>query len=814
MVATAVMAVSSAFSDNYTVSLRAVDNDNEPEVYATCRVFAASDTVHAMKAGIADSLGFYSATVAAPGDYFITIEPAGASMAIRRAFSVSEENPKADLGTVIVGGDNQTLNEVTVTAQRPLVTKQIDGIGYDVAADPTSKTVTLQEMMRNVPMVSVDAEGNITINGSSNFKVYKNGRPDNSLTKNAKDIFAALPASMVQRIEVITEPGAKYDAEGIGAILNIITVENSTVKGVTGTAQAAADMRGWNPNASLYLMAQIDKVTFSVNGGTHVSNNSVQNTESITDYSYANGNRRTGYSKSKYTGNFSWFGTEASWDINKKNMLTAEFNGYYYNMKPDSHGREAMFAIDNSTIYSYNTLSRYKTNNYLDFNGALNYQYSKGPQDQVFTFSYMISTTVQKDNHTTEYSDIVGDAFPYTALSTDSHLNFMEHTFQADWKKPFTAVHTLEAGAKYIFRRNHSESEQDYKDWQELNAEFKHITDVGAIYTQYTARVSPVTLRAGLRYEYSKLKAEFPDGSQKGFSQNLSDLVPSASAAWQINDANTLNFNYAARINRPGISYLNPAINYSPNTIQYGNPDLKSAYSNSLKLSYMFIKRKINFNLSANYSFNNDNIATVTTVDPQGMIVSTYKNIGHERNLTFSGFLQWSATAKTQLMLNTSVSRKSVRQDGFSLAGWNMDAFCRLSQNLPWGITAEGFIFTRLGRDISDVYSYNRFTGNPYFYNIGVRKSLLKEDRLTIRLSAMAPIGSDHRNLKINTVNGEYLGATNMRINNMKNVQISVSYRFGKLNAYVKKTATKIDNDDLVGRKNDTGTSSSATTSF
>lgn len=805
----AAMVSLTAFSANYSLALKAVDNDGEPEIYATCRIFAKSDTIHALSAGLADTLGVYKTNIAAPGDYLLTIEPAGTGVGLRRPFSVTDEVPNVDLGTVIIGGDNQTLNEITITAQRPLVTKQVDGIGYDVSADPTSKTVTLQEMMRNVPMISVDSDGNITINGSSNFKVYKNGRPDNSLTKNAKDIFAALPASLVKRIEVITEPGAKYDAEGVGAVLNIVTVENTAINGVTGTAQIASETRAWNPNASLYLMSQIDKVTFSVNGGTQMMNNDIRTMQTVNDFVYANGNSRTGYSKSNNHGSFSWFGAEASWDINKKNMITAEMNGYYYNFTPRTFGNEAMFATDGSTIYSYNTDTKYKTNNYLDLNGSVNYQYSPGRPGEAITFSYMISTTGQHDKHSINYSDKVGDAFPYSAMSINSDLDFIEHTFQGDWKRPFGQIHTLETGLKYIHRSNHSDSKQAYDGWQDITNEFKHLTDVGAVYAQYTARVSKFTLRAGLRYEYSKLKATFPDGSQNSFSSHLSDLVPSASASWQINDANTLSFNYAARINRPGISFLNPTVNYSPTTMQYGNPDLSSAYSNALKISYMYIKPKFNFNISANYSFNNDNIATVSVVDPQGIIVSTYDNIGRERNLSFNGFVQWSATPKTQLMLNTTVTRKSMRQEGYRLAQWSADAFFRVTQNLPWNIAAEGFVFSRLGKSVESVYTYSSIPGHKYFFEIALRKNFLKEDRLTLRLSTSCPIGPDHRSFKNTTVNGDFTGSTIMSADNIKNFKISISYRFGKLKAAVKKTASSINNDDLVGRKSENNNSSS-----
>lgn len=784
----------------YSVKLHIVDVDDEPESFATVRIFATGDSVNAAVVGVADSVGIYRAPLPAAASYFLTIEGAGQTGAgARRTFTVSDIEPDADLGTVILGADDQTLQEVSVTAQRPLVTKQIDRIGYDVQADPASKVLTLQEMMRRVPMVSVDAEGNITVNGSSNFKIYKNGKPNNSLTNNAKEILAAIPASMIKRVEVITEPGARYDAEGIGAILNIVTVDDAVINGVTGTASLSVNTQSGIPTANIYLTTQIDKVTFSINGGANPMNRHQTHNVSTTDYLFNDGRRLFSESDSYRKGFVSWFGGEASWDINKHNMLTAEIDGFYFNAKPYGKGKEATYAPDGSVLSSHSSIETPHRTGYLSFNGNVNYQHTTSRAGETLTGSYMISN-MSDDSKTEEtYSDIVGTSFPYTGRYNDTHLNFIEHTFQFDWTRPFSQIHTLETGAKYIFRRNHSTTDTEYFNWQDTHSDFKHITDVAALYAQYTARVGRVSLRGGLRYELSRLKASYPDGSAESFSSTLNDLVPSASASWQISDVHTLTANYAARINRPGINYLNPAKVYTPTEVNYGNPDLNSAYSNSLKISYMFIKPKLNFSLSANYAFNNDNISEVKFVNSDGLIVKTYDNIGHERNLSFSGFAQWSATSKTQLMFNATASRQSYRQNGMRLAKWGWNAFMRISQNLPWGLTAEGMLYHQ-ARSVNDVYTYGGMDGqDAYFWNLSLRKSFLKENRLTVSLTVSNPIGRSTRNYILHTVNGDYTGTASYKFLSTRMGFLRVSYRFGSLNARVKKTAARISNDDVVG---------------
>lgn len=808
-----VMAVTALAAD-YSVRLRASDNNGEPEIYATCRLYAAADTLHAFKAGLTDSLGVFSAQLPAAGRYILSLEAAGTSKAMRKSFTVSDDEPQANLGDVIVGGMEESLHEVTVTAQRPLVQKKIDRIGYDVQADPDSRTVTLQDMMRRVPLVAVDADGNITVRGSSNFKIYRNGKPSTSLTNNAKEILAAIPASMIKSIEVITEPGARYDAEGIGAILNIITVDNSTINGVTGTASLRADTRTLIPNPNLYVTSQIDKVTFSVYGGMHVNSGHRNKSTTASEFLYADGRRMTSTGTSTENGLFSWFGGEASWDINKNNMLAAEFNGYYYTSKPRNNvSTNTLTAADGSTISSYTATAQPLRSHNTDFSGTLSYEHTTSRAGEALTASYLVSSTAGRARSGQVYSDIVGNLFPYTADYTNSRTNFIEHTLQLDWKRPFAGIHTLETGAKYILRRNRSEANHQYEGWEDTHTDFRHLTDIGAVYAQYTAAIRNVTLRGGLRYELSRLKAEYPDGSQQPFSKTLSDLVPSASLMWQINQVHSLTANYAARINRPGISYLNPERSYTPTTLSYGNPDLSSAFSNSLKLQYAFMKMKLMFNVSASYSFNNDNIAGVQFVDPDGLRVSTYDNIGHERVLSLGGFVQWRATAKTAVMANVNVDRTSYRQNGMRLAKWGPQIFMRVSQDLPWKLSVQGMFFF-MGTRVNDVYSY--MEAKPYERAgcmLNLRRSFLKEDRLTVSVGVTNPIGRNNRTFRTYTVNGDFTGQNAFTLHNIRMANVSISYRFGSLKASVKKTSANLGNDDLMGRGSSREQGSTATQS-
>ena len=187
----------------YTVTGKITDRAGEPEVFATLRIFNANDTAKAVVTGVSSEEGNIDLQVSKPGSYILKVTSIGRTDIIK-PFEI--KSAKTDLGTLIIHPNENLLEEVTVTATRPLVTKEIDRIGYDVQADDESQTATLEETLRKVPLVSVDDDGTIKVKGSTNFKIYKNGKPNNSFTNNAKDIFKAIPASMIKKIEVITDP--------------------------------------------------------------------------------------------------------------------------------------------------------------------------------------------------------------------------------------------------------------------------------------------------------------------------------------------------------------------------------------------------------------------------------------------------------------------------------------------------------------------------------------------------------------------------------------------------------------------------------
>ena len=303
--------------------------------------------------------------------------------------------------------DNVQLGEVTVTAQRQLIKQEVDRVGYNIEADADSKTNNVLTMLRKVPMVSVDASDEIRVNGQTNFKIFRNGHPDPSLSRNAKDLLKAMPASSVKRIEVITEPGAKYDAEGTTVILNIVMMDNSSIKGVSGMATARANQMGAF-GGSLNLTTQLDKVVTSLDYGVYHDRGKSQNSRSRSLSRYGESGAEmisTGdFDLDKMT--FHYGDLSASWEPDTLNLVSLSVGGMAYDYGGDQTSTTTMRDAAAQMLYGYGTDGHTSANSY-NLDGRLDYQRRTARKGETITLSYMLSAFRNKNKDKSTYNNVV-----------------------------------------------------------------------------------------------------------------------------------------------------------------------------------------------------------------------------------------------------------------------------------------------------------------------------------------------------------------------------------------------------------------------
>ena len=692
---------------------------------------------------------------------------------------------------------NKELEGVVIKAQRQLIKQEIDRIGYDVQADEESKTQTVMDMLRKVPMVTVDGQDNILVKGNSSFKIYKNGHLDPSLSKNAKEVFKSMPASMVKRIEVITDPGAREDAEGVDAILNIVMVNGSKMSGITGVVSAAYTSLN-HPNLYASLTGQMGKLLMSVDYGYGGMSSRETENSTNTERSFLDtGNKMLLHSDGSNPGGIHYTNLNASYDIDSLNLVSASFGGYFYKLNVQGDSKTSLCSASDQPIYSFSNHYWMPGYSHSSWNGRLDYEHKTRRKGERFTLSYMLALTRQHSDEENTYSEMVNAPFAYTGSLQTERERFTEHTFQADWLRPLGKGHQLEIGTKYIDRNNNSHNTQEFfGDDLQMDDEFQHTTRVLAGYADYIYNREKWSARAGLRYEYSFMEGSYPDGKKESFNKHLNDWVPQASLKYQLTDAQSLKLNYTTSINRPGISYLNSAVVISPTVIYQGNPQLVSSRTQRISVIYSCILPNLTLQVAPGYHHTSDGISDIQTAKDD-IRYRTYDNILSYRRASLETYVQWKPFEGTTIVLNNNLRYEHYENPnlGYRTFGWSDNYYVNLSQKLPWKLLLYLSSYGKIGRSPSDVYTMR----HSYFgYYASLQRSFLKAaDRLTVRIAANAPFNK-YWSSETETVNGNYHDFQ-QSWNRARSFTIAITYRFGSLKASVKKTEHSIDNDDVVG---------------
>lgn len=791
----------------------------EGEPYATIKIVKKEAPAKALKMLVTDMKGQFQEKVPGTGNFVMTITSVGRTPIVKD-FSVKAGEKLVDFGTLYIVDASNELGQVEIVAQKPLVKADIDKIEYNVQDDPDAQSNSVLEMLRKVPLVTVDGEDNIQVNGSSSFKVYVNGKPNNMMSNNPTEVLKSMPANSIKHIEVITNPGPKYDAEGVGGILNIVTV-GSGLEGYTATFSANVSNRGAGGGA--FGTIKSGKLTVSArynynyndqprnysSGSQHVTSEAVTENSSNLDYDGSN----------KGHGSFQSGSMEASYEIDTLRLVTMSFGLWGGGNK--SNGSTDYIAtfpenINAAPIYSYSAFNRSKSSWY-SIDGGIDYQRLFKVKDRMLTFSYKINTRPQTSDSYTEYEIDNGynpDWADYLNRLKNQHndgeQNTTEHTFQADYTTPIGKLHTLEAGAKYILRNNSSEDDRfdaddtgKYEYNKDQSSHYKHLNDIIAAYLGYGLKVKRLSGRLGLRYEHTIQDVKYLVGRGEDFTKNFDDVVPSASIGYKLTDMSNLRLGYNMRIYRPGIWALNPYLNDAdPSYISRGNPELDSEKSHAFNLSYSNFIQKFNVNISARYSFTNNSIENVTRLMPdteieglknptgKDVLYSTYANIGKTRYASVNGYVNWNATSRTRIYMNMSGNYSYLEGgEGMRNDGWSLFAYGGAQHTLPhdWRISMNVFGQTP--------WIMLQGKGSSFFdYGVSVNKSFLNK-RLT--LSAFASnFFKKYMNQSSTTEGSGFVRESNYKYSRQR-FGVSVSYRIGELKASVKKAARTISNDDV-----------------
>lgn len=709
---------------------------------------------------------------------------------------VNKDNNKViDLGTLTLSTTSNQLKEVGITASRPLIKQEIDRLSYDVQADPDSKALTAMDMMRRVPLLTVDGDENIQLQGSGSYRIFINGKPSALLASSPKDVLRSMPASNIQKIEVITTPPSKYDSEGLAGIINIITYKKTT-DGYNGTVTGRYN---YPYGPSLNLTGTVKDKKFGISGYmgggrqtlTPVSFDQIRQTFAAPDQSVVSSSLLQ-QGKNANGGDYLFGSAEMSYEADTLNLFTASVN-YSRGIFDQNISRQTSFngGIDGSQSYLLLSNGGF---NWIGLETGLNYQLGfKRNKQQLLTASYRYSYSLNGQNSDITAQNRVNYTVPDYNQRNDASTK--EHTFQLDYVQPVKQL-TVEGGVKAILRGNYSLASgqqllgQTYVDAPSRRNDFVYDQNVYSAYNSYQLKLTKWTFKAGLRVEHTRIDANFITNNTP-LNMQYTNAVPSLSAMVNLPKNQSLTFGYTTRLERPYITQLNPFVDRSNNqSFNVGNPALRPVTSQLIELTHTKTgKGTLSNKLSYMYTGNSIVQAFILINDTTAR---TFANAGNLKILRWNISGNYALTNKLNLNFNSGLFYVWIKgtfgNRFYSNEGIRTNTFANLSYKLDdsWQLGATGGYNRR--------YILLQGSSNDYPYSsVSASKTLLKK-MATITAVVNNPFQRYYAFNQYSSTPEFYQG--NITNQFYRTYSISFSYKFGRLSSDIKKNQRSINNDD------------------
>lgn len=770
-------------------------SNNKPVPWATVGLYRSANAQKPLQNIFSNGKGKYEFSNVDTGRYTIIVTYTGYTE-IQHSLSVDTGKKLIEVEPIILSPDSRQLGGVVVTAavRKPLLEQEDEKMIFNAETDPSLEGLTAADVLRKTPFVSVDGEGNVQLNGQSNFKVLLNGKETAMFARNLKDALKSFPAAMIKKVEVSTTPSSKYDGEGSGGVINIITQKK--VMGYNGSAGVSYySTNTYNASASLNL--KYGKTGFSgyygMGGGNPPEYTSNSSVESLKPIAFS---KRTSESVGKGDYFYNYGNAEFAWDIDTLNTLSVyaglnggRGNGYsntqYTAILPGSGGTQLSY-LNSRNNYSY-----------PGYNVGVDYvRKLRGLPGRELSLKVYYDDA--KDNSDNNSEQLNPGSNRY--IQNTNHAPNKQGTLQFDFMQPFKKGRKLEAGVKTILRKAYSDyismvrydETHDYTEDLANSNNFNYRQDVYSAFATYSFKWKTVSVKLGGRFEQTHINGDFTKTATT-VAQDYGTFMPNVYLSRKFNKIHNVSLSYTKRLRRPYIWDLNPFVfNTDSFNISYGNPELGPDLIHSVEAGYSVFKGNTNINIRLSQNFSNRQITRYTVFDEAtGVSAGVTENAGIARvtglNLQFSTkfMKKLSFTAGSGLRYTFIKNRFRPDQKNEGLGGYfNTNATYQL--NKKWAAYASFYFYQ------SDPQLQGR-GGNNSTYNLGTNYKIFK-DKITLSLSANN-LFNHYYIWRSNFQDENFIRSTNSR-NVQRNISLSVRWNFGKLSENVSRKRG-VANDDI-----------------
>jgi outer membrane receptor protein involved in Fe transport len=686
----------------------------------------------------------------------------------------------------------KNIQEVIISGKKAVVENKIDKIVYNVANDLTSQSGAAIDILRKVPQVTVDADGNVELQGNPNVRFLINGKPSSIFGNSLSDALASIPASQIKSIETVTSPGAKYDAQGTGGIINIILNE-SKVKGINGIINGSVGTRFETSSVNLNFKNNNFNLNAFFSGNAQLKSRTPSSQNRIS-HTATNETRllQDGYTDFQRHGYRTGLGFD--WSINKTNTLSGSVSYNDFANKSIGFINQEQYIRDFSTsseqsIIGYRNSDNRSSVNSIDAN--LSYRKTFQKEGQELTADYLVSYGSPKSNYLQTQS-LAGALSPYNGILGSNPGTDASHNLSVDYVQPINDKVILEMGTKAILQ--HITNTTDVNVLDALSGQYEldpfqsfHLKYDMGVYAAYLSSslklFNWLDVRAGAHYEYTTVKIDYQNTNIPSYGL----LVPSLILSHKFDSGETIKLAYTRRIERPEYSELNPFLNFSdPHNITTGNPALKPEIGDNMELGY-----NKNFENGANLSFtlteriNSQDLKQITTFYPiynvngtdySNVSVTSRDNIGKEYNSggVLSGAIPLFNN-KLNVRGNMMIFHRYIVSDYFGNIDMGMRYRLNLNMNYQF---PKDFIVEMFGNYNSAAKNIQGKNPQSITYSIAARKQFWNK-KASIGFTATNPFNKYVN--QITTVNTNDYNSYSVRQLPLRSFGISFSYKFGKI---------------------------------
>ena len=767
----------------------------EPLNYATITLYAAGGK-KPVNGSTTNAAGVFSVDDVTDGNYKVVVEFLGYRPFTFNNVVVNKKNTPVDLKTISLEKKETVLQDITITAKPKIIENKIDKIVFNAEQDLTSQGGVATDILKKVPQVSVDVDGNVELAGSSSIRFLIDGKPSSAFGSSITDVLQSIPASQIKSIEVVTNPGAKYDAQGLGGIINIILKKN-TAKGVNGNLSVTAGTRLENGSFNFNARNNNFGMNAYLSGNTRLHSTTpgvydrVSNNSDTTELLHQQGS-------SAFTRHGVESGLGFDWTYKTRNSFSGSVN--YSNFGHSGTGiiNQTQRTLDGlgGLISEIDVLNNTDNSHHFhNVDANINYKRTFDKEDRELDIAVNTSSGNNSGSNNNNQYLLPADSLTYGTYNLNPGKE-NETEIKLDYTEPLAKKIVLGLGGKYsLYDINSTSDVSSFQPVQKsftfdssLSNQLHYHQKVFAFYTELSFPVGDwFDAKIGGRYERTDVSSYYSDAQRQLNTPGYNTFVPSIFFLRKLTDDATLKLSYSKRIERPGYYDLNPFINTSdPKNINSGNPYLTPEIGNRFELGYnRDMGATGSFFISAFYRRNNHDIQNYILYYPSLVVgdstytnvaVSTRENIGVENNIGLSLFANINVTSKFTVRsnvfgyyrhtINTVVPGQNSTSFNYHL---NMNATYQFSKTMVGEFFGN---FNSARHEAQGIF--------PSFttYSMALRKQIWKK-KGSIALTAVNPF-NEYVNRKT-SVFGPGFTVSNLQRIPFRSFGINFTWKFGKL---------------------------------